>query len=151
MGQKAISFLSNSSLSQAQKENEFRKLLKSNFDMATIARFALGRTVGAGDGSEENTDTITMEMEAVKIAELYEPLTLQEWAWLFAELSDDDVVAILELFPPEASEVLVNKLPEADQDDILELMTFPEESAGRFMTNEFLSMEECNMINLFTR
>lgn len=43
MGQKAISFLSNNNLSQAQKEKEFRKLLKSNFDMATIARFALGR------------------------------------------------------------------------------------------------------------
>lgn len=89
---------------------------------------------------------VLIEMEAVKIAELYEPLTLQEWAWLFAELSDDDVVAILELFPPEASEVLVNKLPEADQDDILELMTFPEESAGRFMTNEFLSMEESETV-----
>lgn len=85
---------------------------------------------------------VLIEMEESKIAELYEPLTLQEWAWLFAELSDDDVVAILELFPPEASEVLVGKLPEEDQDDILELMTFPEESAGRFMTNEYLSMED---------
>lgn len=43
MGQKAISFLSNGSLSQTQKEQEFRKLLSSNFDMATIGRFALGK------------------------------------------------------------------------------------------------------------
>lgn len=43
MGQQAISFLSNKSLSQSQKEREFRKLLKSSFDMKTIARFAMGR------------------------------------------------------------------------------------------------------------
>lgn len=43
MGDKAVSFLSNSSLSQAQKEKEFRKLLIHYFDMPTIGRFALGK------------------------------------------------------------------------------------------------------------
>lgn len=43
MGDKAISFLSNSSLSQTQKEHEFRKLLTNHFDMNTIGRFALGK------------------------------------------------------------------------------------------------------------
>ena len=43
MGDKAISFLSNNSLSQPDKEKEFAKLLNRNFDMETIGRFALGR------------------------------------------------------------------------------------------------------------
>lgn len=43
LGDTAISFLSDSSLSQAQKEKEFRKLLVRNFDMPTIGRFALGK------------------------------------------------------------------------------------------------------------
>lgn len=43
MGDEAIGFLSNSSLSQSQKESEFRKLLNRNFDMGTIGRFALGK------------------------------------------------------------------------------------------------------------
>lgn len=43
MGDKAISFLSEPSLTQAQKEREFRKLLTQHFDMATIGRFALGK------------------------------------------------------------------------------------------------------------
>lgn len=43
MGKRAISFLSNEALSQAQKEREFRKLLRSSFDLSTIGRFALGR------------------------------------------------------------------------------------------------------------
>ncbi|MBN8520742.1 MAG: ABC transporter substrate-binding protein [Alphaproteobacteria bacterium] len=43
MGQRAIGFLGNSSLSISQKQSEFRKLLRSSFDMKTIGRFALGR------------------------------------------------------------------------------------------------------------
>ncbi len=43
MGMTAIAFLSNKSLSQSQKENEFRNLLKDSFDMKTIGRFAMGR------------------------------------------------------------------------------------------------------------
>ncbi|HRC26356.1 MAG TPA: ABC transporter substrate-binding protein [Alphaproteobacteria bacterium] len=43
MGDRAISFLSDSSLSQEAKRLSFRKLLDSSFDMETIGRFALGR------------------------------------------------------------------------------------------------------------
>lgn len=43
MGDQAIGFLSNAGMSMTQKEGEFRKLLRSSFDMRTIGRFALGR------------------------------------------------------------------------------------------------------------
>ena len=43
MGDKAISFLADTSLSQKQKEEKFRIMLNQNFDMETIGRFALGR------------------------------------------------------------------------------------------------------------
>lgn len=43
MGQTAIGFLSDESLSQASKEKEFKKLLRRNFDIPTIGRFALGK------------------------------------------------------------------------------------------------------------
>lgn len=43
MGQRAISFLSDPSLSPSQKQKEFKKLLKNSFDMKTIGRFAMGR------------------------------------------------------------------------------------------------------------
>lgn len=43
MGSSAISFLGQTSLSKSQKQKEFRKLLKSSFDMPAIGRFALGR------------------------------------------------------------------------------------------------------------
>lgn len=43
MGQRAIEFLSNPSLSQSQKEKQFRSLLGDYFDMPTIGRFTLGK------------------------------------------------------------------------------------------------------------
>lgn len=39
---KGIAFLSDKAASPAQQKEEFRKLLNSNFDMNTIARFSLG-------------------------------------------------------------------------------------------------------------
>ncbi len=43
MGQQALDFLADQKLGQAGKEQAFRKLLESSFDMNTIGRFALGQ------------------------------------------------------------------------------------------------------------
>jgi len=43
MGKDAIAFLGDTSLSNARKQEKFRTLLQSSFDMAGIGRFALGR------------------------------------------------------------------------------------------------------------
>lgn len=43
MGQRAIEFLGDVRLTQTQKEEKFRALLRNSFDMSTIGRFALGR------------------------------------------------------------------------------------------------------------
>jgi len=43
MGADAVSFLKDENLSTLDKQEKFRKLLNNNFDMNTIARFALGK------------------------------------------------------------------------------------------------------------
>lgn len=43
IAQRGIGFLSDETLSDAQRAQEFRKLLRESFDMKTIGRFALGR------------------------------------------------------------------------------------------------------------
>lgn len=43
LSSRGIGFLADASLSEEQREAEFRKLLKDSFDMKTIGRFALGR------------------------------------------------------------------------------------------------------------
>ena len=53
MGDKAISFLSDGTMSMDQKEKEFRKLLRSSFDMETIGRFALGRNWKAASDAQK--------------------------------------------------------------------------------------------------
>lgn len=54
MGKKAISFLSDSSLSQDQKRNRFQSLLKKNYDMKTIGRFALGKNWSLASDSQKS-------------------------------------------------------------------------------------------------
>lgn len=74
MGDKAIEFLSNSSLSQSQKEKEFQKLLTRNFDMATIGRFALGKNWRSA--------TTAQQKEYLK---LFEDLVVRVYASRFNE------------------------------------------------------------------
>ncbi len=93
---------------------------------------------------------ILVELEPATISLLYEHLSIQEWAWVFRELSDDDVVWILEFFPEEVRPLLVDRMPREDKEDILELMTYPEESAGRIMTNEFIAMDGENTVSAAT-
>lgn len=54
MGKKAISFLSDASLSQDQKRSKFKVLLKKNYDMKTIGRFALGRNWSLANNSQKD-------------------------------------------------------------------------------------------------
>lgn len=54
MGDKAIGFLSNKSLSQASKEQQFKGLLEDHFDMATIGRFALGKNWKIATPAQQN-------------------------------------------------------------------------------------------------
>lgn len=53
MGQQAISFLSNDSLSQEQKRNKFKVLLRKNYDMKTIGRFALGKNWSLANDAQQ--------------------------------------------------------------------------------------------------
>lgn len=53
MGKTAISFLANDALSQEQKRSEFEKLLRKNYDMKTIGRFALGKNWNLADDSQQ--------------------------------------------------------------------------------------------------
>lgn len=54
MGNKAIGFLSNDSLSQTQKEREFDKLLNRHFDMDTIGRFAAGKNWRSATSAQQS-------------------------------------------------------------------------------------------------
>jgi len=74
MGKRAIGFLGNGSLSQKQKEREFRKLLKSSFDMKTIGRFSLGRYWKASSSAQQK-----------EYLKLFEDMVVEVYAARFSE------------------------------------------------------------------
>ncbi len=81
------------------------------------------------------------------LARIFPSLKIPEWAGILKELSDDDVVWLLELFPEHAREQLVARIPEQERQDVRRLMDFPEESAGRIMTTEFLALDENDTVD----
>ena len=84
---------------------------------------------------------ILNELEPRVIAELDDHLDRHEWAWLLRELSDDEMVNILDVLPDETSGQLLRKMPTQDQEGVQILMNYPEDSAGRIMTTEFIAMD----------
>ncbi|MCG5510293.1 magnesium transporter [Ectothiorhodospira lacustris] len=72
--------------------------------------------------------------------ELLEDLSDEEKTRLIGELSYDDAAAILDELPDAHTDSLMEMLPEADQQVLKALLAFPEHSAGRLMTPEFVAL-----------
>lgn len=85
---------------------------------------------------------VLVELESSNVAQLFPYLSIIEWSRLFAGVSDDDAAWLLELFPEEAGKQLVSRMDKSDQADLMELLTYPEDTAGRIMTNEFVAMDK---------
>lgn len=85
---------------------------------------------------------ILIELDPAQVAEIYPFLTPKEWAWVFKELSDDEIVYVLDIFPQAAREHLFARMPARDKTEVLELMTYPEGTAGRIMTSEYVALEK---------
>lgn len=76
----AVSFLSDDSLSTAQKTKSFQRLLKNSFDMKTIGRFALGRNWRIATPAERK------EYQA-----LFEKMIIDIYSARFGEYQDQKV------------------------------------------------------------
>lgn len=72
--------------------------------------------------------------------DLLDDLTDEEKAQLIGELSYDDAAALLDELPDEHTELLMDMLPSEDQEILQTLLAYPEESAGRLMTPEFITL-----------
>ena len=81
LGQKAIDFISDESLSEVQKERKFRVLLESKFDLKTIARFALGRYFREADKEQRK-----------EYYELFREMVVNVYSSRFNEYSGEKLV-----------------------------------------------------------
>jgi len=91
-----------------------------------------------------------IDMSPSSVAKLYPCFSTREWANILRELSDDDVVYLLEIFPEEAQGPLVQLMTREDKQDVLQLMNYPEDSAGRIMTSEFLAVDHKETVEAVT-
>lgn len=96
MGLRAISFLGNESLSQTQKEKEFRKLLKNSFDMKTIGRFAMGRHWKQASDSQR-----------VEYLKLFEKMIVEVYTARFNDYKGEKLV-VTSVRPDGSRDYLVN-------------------------------------------
>lgn len=91
-----------------------------------------------------------IDMTPASVASLFPFFSIDQWGKLFRQLSDDDVVYLLELFPEEVQADLVQVMPREEKQDVLQLLNYPEDSAGRIMTSEFLAVDHRETVEAVT-
>lgn len=73
-------------------------------------------------------------------ARLLERLTPEERIGIVGELSYDDAAALIDELPDEHTEQIIEMLEPKDRRVIESLLSYPDDSAGRLMTPEYLSV-----------
>ncbi|WP_006788328.1 magnesium transporter [Thiorhodospira sibirica] len=88
----------------------------------------------------ERASHVFSHLSTEQQAEVLETLADPDKARLLMELPYDDAAALLHELPDEHSQVLMEMFPREDQQILAHLLAFPEHSAGRFMTPEFVTL-----------
>ncbi len=72
--------------------------------------------------------------------ELLSELEITQIVPILEELSSDDAASLISLFQEELQIELLNKMKKEESEDIQEQLAYPEESAGRIMSTDFLAL-----------
>jgi len=73
---------------------------------------------------------------------LFEDIDNKDYAAAIKKLESDDVVQLIEKLDDKDQQEVIESLPKADRETLQETLSFPEESAGRLMRREFLSVSD---------
>jgi phospholipid transport system substrate-binding protein len=103
VAQDGIGFLSDESLSAAKKSSSFRKLLQSNFDMQTIARFALGRYWRSAS-----------EAQRSEYLKLFDQMIFDVYSSRFGEYSGEEL-DVIDARADGKSDIIVNSMIKSKQ------------------------------------
>ena len=86
------------------------------------------------------------ELDDNIIEELFESQTPRESARLIHDLPAEDIVDILGLLPELLSHDIQNYLDHEEREEVQEIFQYPEESAGRIMSTQFVAFDQNLMI-----
>ncbi len=110
MAMRGIGFLGNEQLTEEQRVAEFRKLLNSSFDMATIGRFALGRNWKVATPAQQaEYQKLFKEMIVKTYSRRFSDYKGQSLKVLSARTDgDNDVIVSSAIVPADGQEVSVD-------------------------------------------
>ena len=110
MGQDAISFLKDDSLSDSQKQAKFRTLLNRNFDMKTIGQFALGKNWRSASAAQQKEYLSLFENMIVRVySSRFDGYEGQGFdVASFRDTGKKDVLVTSYIVPPSGSKVQVD-------------------------------------------
>ncbi len=109
LAEQGIGFLEDQSLSDEQREKEFRNVLKNNFDMKTIARFALGRYWRSSTDEQKKEYLSLFEDMIVEVySQRFSEYNGESFEVLSArEQGKSDAVVSSQIVPPSGTKVRV--------------------------------------------
>lgn len=96
--------------------------------------------------SEKCSDVLTY-LEGYKLEEIIKSFPDKQLIELFEEIDDDDKVALFEELPPSLVQKIISILPKEEKETALKLLNYPENSCGRIMNTDFISIDEEKTIN----
>ncbi len=109
MAQRGIGFLGNEGLSEEQRAAEFRKLLNSSFDMATIGRFALGTNWKAATPAQQGEyQKLFKEMIVATYSRRFSDYKGQALEITGARADGTDVIVSSAIVPTDGQKVKVD-------------------------------------------
>lgn len=85
---------------------------------------------------------IVSEIKPEIAVELLSELDTGKIVEILEELSSDDAASLIALFEEEVQMELLRKINREDSEEIQEQLAYPEESAGRVMSSDFLALDE---------
>jgi magnesium transporter len=89
---------------------------------------------------------IISEIKPEIAAELLSKLQIDQIVSILEELSSDDAASLISLFNEELRLEILKKMKKEDSKDIQEQLAYPEESAGRIMSTDFLALSESTTV-----
>ncbi len=81
------------------------------------------------------------ELDADKHESILSQMTNEQVKEIFLELSPDDRTDLFEELPPEVTQKILNLLPADERKEALKLLGYPEDSVGRLMTPDYVTLK----------
>ena len=110
--------------------------------LLTLLNYKTARTIFDLLPDVQSAADVLSEMEPgfrVEFLQNEDPNRIVE---VLSPMADDDTAALLSELPTDLRDKILELMPDEETEEITELLSYPEDSAGRIMTTEFLALPQ---------